>query len=54
MIWYFTRGAAQIDVEVHRGPEPDAYTLAVTYPDGDERIEQFRNPAGPVGPAAPD
>jgi hypothetical protein len=45
MIWYFTRGAAQIDVEVHRGPEPDAYTLAVTYPDGDERIEQFRNPA---------
>ena len=34
MIWYFTRGAAQIDVEVHRGTEPGAYTLAVTYPDG--------------------
>jgi hypothetical protein len=41
MIWYFTRGAAQIDVEVHRGLDPGAYTLAVTYPDGAERIEQF-------------
>ena len=37
MIWFFTRGAAQIDVEVHRGTEPGAYTLAVTYPDGAER-----------------
>jgi hypothetical protein len=41
MIWFFTRGAAQIDVEVHRGSEPGAYTLAVTYPDGAERIERF-------------
>ena len=41
MIWFFTRGAAQIDVEVHRGTEPGAYTLAVTYPDGAERIERF-------------
>jgi alkanesulfonate monooxygenase SsuD/methylene tetrahydromethanopterin reductase-like flavin-dependent oxidoreductase (luciferase family) len=41
MIWFFTRGPAQIDVEVHRGPDPNAYTLAVTYPDGAERIERF-------------
>jgi hypothetical protein len=41
MIWFFTRGAAQIDVEVHRGVEPGAYTLAVTYPDGAERVERF-------------
>jgi hypothetical protein len=41
MIWFFTRGAAQIDVEVHRGEEPGVYTLAVTYPDGSERIERF-------------
>jgi hypothetical protein len=41
MIWFFTRGEAQIDVEVHRGSEPGAYTLAVTYPDGAERIEEF-------------
>jgi hypothetical protein len=45
MIWFFTRGAAQIDIEVHRGPEPSVYTLAVTYPDGGERIERFENAA---------
>ena len=45
MIWYFTRGAAQIDIEVHRGIEPGAYTLAVTYPDGAERIEQLATAA---------
>ena len=45
MIWFFTRGAAQIDVEVHRGQEPGAYTLAVTYPDGAERIERFETAA---------
>jgi hypothetical protein len=45
MIWCFIRGAAQIDVEVHRGPEPGAYTLAVTYPDGAERIERFNTAA---------
>jgi hypothetical protein len=45
MIWFFTRGAAQIDVEVHRAPEPGVYTLAVTYPDGAERIERFETAA---------
>jgi hypothetical protein len=45
MIWFFTRGAAQIDVEVHRGANPGAYTLAVTYPDGAERIEHFESAA---------
>jgi hypothetical protein len=45
MIWFFTRGVAQIDVEVHRGPEPGAYVLAVTYPDGVERIERFATAA---------
>jgi hypothetical protein len=45
MIWFFTRGAAQIDIEVHREPEPSVYTLAVTYPDGAERIERFENAA---------
>jgi hypothetical protein len=45
MIWFFTRGSAQIDVEVHRGSVPGAYTLAVTYPDGAERIEQLNTAA---------
>jgi hypothetical protein len=45
MIWFFTRGAAQIDVEVHRGADPGTYMLAVTYPDGAERIERFETAA---------
>jgi len=45
MIWFFTRGAAQIDVEVHRDLDPGSYMLAVTYPDGAERIERFNNAA---------
>jgi hypothetical protein len=45
MIWFFTRGAAQIDIEVRRGRAPGAYTLAVTYPDGAERIEQLASAA---------
>jgi hypothetical protein len=45
MIWYFTRGAAQIDVEVLRRSEANGYTLALTYSDGTERIEQFESPA---------
>lgn len=45
MIWFFTRGAAQIDVEVHRDLEPGTYMLAVTYPDGAERIERFATAA---------
>jgi hypothetical protein len=45
MIWFFTRGAAQIDVEVHKGTEPGTYILAVTYPDGAERIEQLHTAA---------
>jgi hypothetical protein len=45
MIWFFTRGPAQIDVEIHHGDNPGAYILAVTYPDGAERIEQFESAA---------
>jgi hypothetical protein len=45
MIWYFTRGAAQIDVEVHRRVPDGGYTLEVTYPDGTQLIEHFEDPA---------
>jgi hypothetical protein len=45
MIWYFTRGTAQVDVEVHRDVTSGGYTLEVTYPDGTERIEHFDEPA---------
>ena len=45
MIWYFTRGAAHIDLEVHRLGGSTGYTFAVTYPDGAEQIESFSDPA---------
>jgi hypothetical protein len=44
MIWYFTRGSAQIDIEVRRRGSL-GYTLEVTYPDGSERTEHFDEPA---------
>lgn len=45
MVWFFKRGAAQIDVEVHRHLQRGGYTLEVTFPDGTERIEHFDDPA---------
>jgi hypothetical protein len=45
MLWCFTRGAAQIDVEVHRRAPDGRYTLEVTFPDGTERVENFDEPA---------
>lgn len=45
MIWYFTRGTAHIDLEVHRLGGSTGYTFAVTYPDGAEQIESFADPA---------
>jgi hypothetical protein len=45
MIWYFTRGTAHIDLEVHRLGGATGYTFAVTYPDGAEQVESFTDPA---------
>jgi hypothetical protein len=44
MIWFFTRGPAQIDFEVRRAPETGAYAVVVNYPDGTEEIEAFQDP----------
>jgi hypothetical protein len=44
MIWYFSRGSAQIDLEVRRAPESGGYELVVVSPDGSERIERFDEP----------
>jgi hypothetical protein len=44
MIWFFTRGSAQIDFEVRRITDPDGYELVVDYSDGSENIERFTNP----------
>ena len=39
---------------LHRGSEPGAYILAVTYPDGAERIEQLDTAAAPGDPRVDD
>ncbi len=44
MIWFFTRGPAQIDIEVRRLSESGGYALVVSHPDGTERIEAFTEP----------
>jgi hypothetical protein len=44
MIWFFTRGSAQIDIEVRRIVDPDGYELVVDYSDGSEGVERFTNP----------
>jgi hypothetical protein len=44
MIWSFTRGPAQLDIEVRRVPHGGRYELIVDYPNGSERVERFLNP----------
>ena len=42
MIWFFTRGSAQVDIEVRRGREPGTFELVIDYPDGSETVMRFR------------
>jgi hypothetical protein len=44
MIWFLSRGRQQVDLEVRRAPDADAYELVVTGPDGLENIERFEDP----------
>ena len=43
MIWFFTRGNLQVDIEV-RQVDVDAFELVIDYPDGSESVERFTNP----------
>jgi hypothetical protein len=43
MIWFFTRGNLQVDIEV-RQVDTDAFELVIDHPDGSEAVERFRNP----------
>ena len=45
MIWFFTRGRAQVDIEVRRLIDGVTFELIVDYPDGAEGIERFTNPS---------
>lgn len=44
MIWFFTRGPAQVDIEVRRVPDTGVFELVVDYPDGSEGVERFADP----------
>ena len=44
MIWSFTRGSAQVDIEVRRVGEPAIFELVVDYPDGSEEVRRFTQP----------
>ena len=49
MIWFFTRGSAQIDFEVRRLPETGGFAMIVNLPDGTERTEAFDDPGRLIG-----
>ena len=44
MIWSFTRGSAQVDIEVRRAGEPAVFELVIDYPDGSEDVRRFTQP----------
>jgi hypothetical protein len=44
MIWFFERHDARLLYEIRRQAESDDYELVVTFPDGRQEIEQFRDP----------
>jgi hypothetical protein len=44
MIWSFTRGSAQVDIEVRRVGDPAVFELVVDYPDGSEEVRRFTEP----------
>ena len=45
MIWFFTRGNAHVNLEVHRLPPGNGYRFSVIQADGSEKTETFKDPA---------
>jgi hypothetical protein len=44
MIWFFERRDARLLYEIRRQADGDDYELVVTYPDGRQEVEHFRDP----------
>lgn len=44
MIWLFSRGLQQMDVEVRRSVDSAGYEIVLVTPDGTEVVERVRNP----------
>jgi hypothetical protein len=44
MIWFFERQESRLLYEIRRQADGDDYELVVTFPDGRQEVEQFRDP----------
>lgn len=44
MIWFFERQDARLLFEIRRQSEGDDYELVVTFPDGRQEVERFKDP----------
>jgi hypothetical protein len=44
MIWFFERQTSRLLYEIRRQADGDDYELVVTYPDGRQEVEQFKDP----------
>jgi hypothetical protein len=44
MIWFFERRDSKLIYEIRRQADGDDYELVVTFPDGRQDVEKFRDP----------
>ena len=44
MLWFFERNAARLLYEIRRQVDGDDYELVLTFPDGRQEIEKYRDP----------
>jgi len=44
MIWFFERQTSRLLYEIRRQADGDDYELVVTYPDGRQEVEHFKDP----------
>jgi hypothetical protein len=44
MIWFFERHAARLHYEIRCQTDGPAYELVITFPDGRQEVERFRDP----------
>lgn len=43
MIWFFERQASRLLYEIRRQVDGDDYELVVTFPDGSQEVEKFKD-----------
>jgi hypothetical protein len=45
MIWFFERFDGRLHYEIRRQSDGPAYELVITFPDGRQEIERFKDPS---------